>query len=101
MIIRDSKISALIDLPDVFRMETHAYTKVLPMLGSFGPRCVYADKDTIIMEDLAAKGYANCERRNFLDMDHSVLALKVKIFQLIIWFQNIHYFILTRYVENG
>jgi len=79
-IIRDSKLCALIDLSDVFRMEAHAYTKILPMIGPFGPRCVYADKETIIMEDLAEKGYANCERRNFLDFEHSVFALKVKIF---------------------
>lgn len=29
------------------------------------------------MEDLAEKGYVNCERRNLLDLDHTVFALKV------------------------
>lgn len=84
MIIRDSKLCALLDLSDIFRMELHAYTKILSVVESFGPRCVYADEETIIMEDLAEKGYVNCERRNFLDFEHSVFALKVKIFQLII-----------------
>lgn len=78
MINRDSNLTKLIDLSDLFRMEAHAYTKILPVLGSFGPGCLYADKDSIIMEDLAEKGYANCERRNFLDLDHSVFALKVR-----------------------
>ncbi|XP_071633954.1 uncharacterized protein [Temnothorax longispinosus] len=73
---RGSNISALMDLSDLFLMEAHAYTKVLPILGSFGPQCVYADKDTIIMEDLAEKGYVTCERRNLLDLDHTVFALK-------------------------
>lgn len=78
MIGRDSKITQLVNLSDLFRMEAHAYIKVLPILGSFGPQCLYADKDNIIMEDLAEKGYTNCERRNFLDLEHSVFALKVR-----------------------
>ncbi|XP_012541195.1 uncharacterized protein LOC105839430 [Monomorium pharaonis] len=76
IIIGDKKITQLIDLFDLFRMETHAYAKILPILGSFGPRCIHADKNIIIMEDLAEKGYVNCERRNFLDLDHTVYALK-------------------------
>ncbi|XP_011882266.1 PREDICTED: uncharacterized protein LOC105569983 [Vollenhovia emeryi] len=75
-IVRDSKISTLVDLSDLFRMEAHAYTIVLPVLRSFGPQCIYADKDTIIMEDLAEKGYVNCERRNYMDLDHTIYALK-------------------------
>ncbi|TGZ47600.1 hypothetical protein DBV15_03474 [Temnothorax longispinosus] len=74
--IPDGKFSTLIDLSALSRMEAHTYTKVLPILGSFGPQCVYADKDTIIMEDLAEKGYVNCERRHLLDLDHTVFALK-------------------------
>ncbi|KAL6263748.1 hypothetical protein P5V15_003832 [Pogonomyrmex californicus] len=77
MIIKDRNISKLLELSDLFRMEAHAYTKVLPIVGpSFGPQCIYADENTIIMDDLAGKGYVNCERRDFLDMDHTVYALK-------------------------
>lgn len=75
-IVQRRAISELIDLYALFRMETHAYRKILPVLGSFGPRCIYADKENIIMEDLAEKGYVNCERRNFLDLDHTVFILK-------------------------
>jgi len=78
MIIGDKKISTLLDLYDLFRIEVNAYTKILPILGPFGPPCVYADKDIIIMEDLAEKGYVICERRNFLDLDHSIFVLKVR-----------------------
>jgi hypothetical protein len=76
VIDQERNITKLINLSDLFRMESHAYTKILPILGSFGPRCVHADESTIIMEDLAEKGYINCERRNFLDLDHTVYALK-------------------------
>ncbi|XP_018401256.1 PREDICTED: uncharacterized protein LOC108778541 [Cyphomyrmex costatus] len=76
LIIEDKKISTLLNLSDLFNIEADAYTKILPNLGPFGPPCIYADKDIIIMEDLAEKGYAICERRNFLDLDHSVFALK-------------------------
>jgi len=78
MIIGDKKNSRLMDLTDLFRIEADAYIKILPMLGPFGPPCIYADPDIIIMEDLAEKGYTTCERRNFLDLDHSVFALKVR-----------------------
>ncbi|XP_011160537.2 uncharacterized protein LOC105196335 isoform X1 [Solenopsis invicta] len=76
MIELNSKLTNLINLADLFRIEALAYTKVLPELGPFGPRCVHADPNTIIMEDLAEKGYVNCERRNLLDLDHTVFALK-------------------------
>ncbi|XP_018058736.1 PREDICTED: uncharacterized protein LOC108694002 [Atta colombica] len=76
MIIGDKKISTLLDLYDLFRIEVNAYTKILPILGPFGPPCVYAEQDIIIMEDLAEKGYVTCERRNFLGLDHSVFVLK-------------------------
>lgn len=78
MIELNSKLTNLINLADLFRIEALAYTKVLPELGPFGPRCVHADPNTIIMEDLAEKGYVNCERRNLLDLDHTVFALKVR-----------------------
>lgn len=71
-------ISNLLDLTDLFRMEAYVYKTILPTLGSFGPQCIHADEESIIMDDLAEKGYANCERRNFLDLDHSVYALKVR-----------------------
>lgn len=83
-IVQGRAISGLVDLQALFRMEAHAYRKILPVLGPFSPQCIYADKENIIMEDLAEKGYVNCERRNFLDLDHTVVALKVRIFQLII-----------------
>ncbi|XP_050455639.1 uncharacterized protein LOC126853689 [Cataglyphis hispanica] len=75
-IVEGRAISGLIDLHTLFRMEAHVYQKILPVLGSFGPRCIYADRDTIIMEDLAEKGYVNCERRDFLDLDHTIFTLK-------------------------
>lgn len=78
MIVQDTKISTLVNLPLLFRMEAHAYTKVLPVLGAFGPPYICADPNIIIMEDLAEKGYVNCERRNYLDLDHTVYALKVR-----------------------
>ena len=87
-ILQGRGISELVNLPNVFCMERHAYLKVLPVLGSFGPRCIHADKNTIIMEDLAEKGYACCERRDFLDLDHTVVALKVSVFLLIIQLFN-------------
>jgi len=71
----------LFDLTDLFRVEAYVYQKILPTLGPFGPRCVHADEENIIMEDLAEKGYANCERRDFLDLEHSVYALKVRLFR--------------------
>ncbi|KAL0126207.1 hypothetical protein PUN28_004971 [Cardiocondyla obscurior] len=76
-IIQPNKnISSIINLSELFHIEKHAYTKVLPVFGPFGPSCIYADENTIIMEDLAEKGYVNCERRNYLDLDHTVFALK-------------------------
>ncbi|XP_029162015.1 uncharacterized protein LOC114933549 [Nylanderia fulva] len=75
-IVKGCAISKLVDLYGLFRMESHLYKKILPVLGSFGPRCIYTDKENIIMEDLAEKGYVICERRNFLDLDHTVYALK-------------------------
>lgn len=75
-IVKGRAISGLVDLYALFRMESHLYRKILPVLGPFGPRCIYTDKENIIMEDLAEKGYVNCERRNFLDLDHTVYALK-------------------------
>lgn len=77
MIARDKKLSLLIDITNLFCIEANAYTKILPVLGSFGPPCVYTDENTIIMEDLAEKGYGPCERRNFLDLDHTIFAIKV------------------------
>ena len=79
-VVQGGAISTLIDISILFCVEGYAYLKLLPVLGPFGPPCIYADKDTIIMEDLAEKGYACCERRDFLDLDHTVFALKVPVF---------------------
>ncbi|XP_072767325.1 uncharacterized protein [Anoplolepis gracilipes] len=74
--VQGRAISGLLDLHNLFRMEAHVYQKILPVLGPFGPPCIYADKETTIMDDLAEKGYVTCERRNFLDLDHTVFVLK-------------------------
>jgi len=72
--------SGFVNLPDLFRIEAHVYNKILPILGkAFGPQCIYADEKNIIMEDLAVKKYVNCDRHNFLDMEHTIYALKVHI----------------------
>jgi len=83
-IVQKRAIAGLIDVYALFRVEKHVYQKILPVLGPFNPQCIHADRENVTMEDLAVKGYINCERRNFLDLDHTVCALKVRIFQLII-----------------
>lgn len=73
----DRPIAALLGVPNLFLAEGHVYDKILPVLGDFGPPCIYFDPETIIMEDLAEKGYVNCDRRKFLDFEHTACALKV------------------------
>ncbi|EZA61317.1 hypothetical protein DMN91_012857 [Ooceraea biroi] len=73
--------ASFLNLFDLFRMEAHVYKNILPHLGSFGPQCIFADKETIIMEDLGKKGYVYRDRRDFLDFKHTACALK-KLAQL-------------------
>lgn len=75
-IVQKGVIIGLIDVYALFRVEKHVYQKILPVLGPFNPQCIHADRENVTMEDLAVKGYINCERRNFMDLDHTVCALK-------------------------
>lgn len=66
-----------LDLSLLFINEGHIYSKVLPVVGSYGPVCIYNDEENIIMEDLADQGYVKYPRGEFLDSGHIILALKV------------------------
>ncbi|KAK2585082.1 hypothetical protein KPH14_008596 [Odynerus spinipes] len=73
---RERAINQLMKVHDLFALERYVYENILPVLGDFGPRCVYAGREEVIMEDLREKGYNVCERRDYLDLDHCLYALK-------------------------
>lgn len=62
----------------LFHNESYFYTRILPLLGEYGPNCVYADEEKIVMEDLKDAGYVVLERTDLLDLEHSLAAVKVK-----------------------
>ena len=71
---------AIVDLirnADLFLNEAHAYMKLLPRIGSVGPRCLFADTNDIIMENLRDRGYVVCERKNLLDLNHCEATITV------------------------
>lgn len=76
IIPRHRKTAGIMRLDEMFQTETYVYTEILPVLGPFGPRIVYADDATIIMENLRDDGYRVCERRNFLDFDHCMFTVQ-------------------------
>ncbi|KAF7989557.1 hypothetical protein HCN44_008231 [Aphidius gifuensis] len=55
---------------EVFLNEAHVYNKILPYLGDIGPKCIFADKNEIIMEDLKSQGYIIKPRLDLLDLQH-------------------------------
>ncbi|KAI4503878.1 hypothetical protein M0802_001281 [Mischocyttarus mexicanus] len=68
--------SQLINTEALYVIEGYIYEKILPLIGNFGPRCVLLDKAEIIMEDLGERGYRNCKRQNYLDLDHTLFTIE-------------------------
>ncbi|KAL2721871.1 hypothetical protein V1477_020691 [Vespula maculifrons] len=60
----------------LYVIEGYMYEKILPVVGDYGPRCVYVDEEEIIMEDLREKGYTNCKRQNYLDLEHTLFTIQ-------------------------
>lgn len=79
--IDDPAIIEKVDLNLFFCQEQQVYQKIMSVLRCFAPDCIHADEKNIIMEDLAQKKYALCERRNFLDLKHTVYVLKVSFYK--------------------
>ncbi|XP_032662551.1 uncharacterized protein LOC116840205 [Odontomachus brunneus] len=70
-----SPASTFSDINLLYYIEGHVYSKVLPILGPYGPACIYQDEQNVIMEDLTEKGYVL--RTGYLDLSHTVLTLKI------------------------
>ncbi|XP_015184640.1 PREDICTED: uncharacterized protein LOC107070714 [Polistes dominula] len=69
-------VTQMINTEALYLIEGYIYEKLLPVIGDFGPRFVLLDKGEIIMEDLAEQGYTNCDRRNHLDLEHTLFTLQ-------------------------
>ena len=69
-----AKISA-----NLFPIEVHFYEKLMPHLGPFGPDCILARPNQIIMEDLTSREFSICDRRQGLDFDHTIAVIQVSI----------------------
>nr|XP_050849565.1 uncharacterized protein LOC127063606 isoform X1 [Vespula vulgaris] len=69
-------VAEFINTADFFIIEGYMYEKILPVVGDYGPRCVYVDQKEIIMEDLREKGYINCKRQNYLDLEHTLFTIQ-------------------------
>ncbi|XP_066581433.1 uncharacterized protein [Prorops nasuta] len=60
----------------LFENESHVYNNILPILGDFGPKCIFANGKKIILEDLREYGYVLAKREEFLDFNHIVWTFK-------------------------
>ncbi|KAL2733968.1 hypothetical protein V1478_003666 [Vespula squamosa] len=69
-------VAQFINTEALYLIEGYMYEKILPLVGDYGPRCIYVDKDEIIMEDLREKGYANCKRQDYLDLEHTLFTIQ-------------------------
>ncbi|XP_047348194.1 uncharacterized protein LOC124948518 [Vespa velutina] len=65
-------IAQFINTEALYVTEGYMYEKILPIIADYGPRCIYVDKDEIIMEDLREEGYINCKRQDYLDLEHTL-----------------------------
>lgn len=70
-------ITKFINAEAYYTIEGYMYEKILPIIGDFGPRSIYAGKDEIIMEDLSEEGYTTCKRQDFLDLEHTLFTIQV------------------------
>lgn len=68
---------------EVFLNEAHVYNKILPHLGDIGPKCIFADKNEIVMEDLKSQGYNIEPRLDLLDLQHCTALVEVSIILII------------------
>lgn len=62
---------------DLFRTEVHYYKNLAPILGPFGPDCILAEPNEIIMEDLGKRNFRICEKREQLNLDHCMAVVQV------------------------
>lgn len=70
-------VTQFINTEALYVTEGYMYEKILPIIGDYGPRCIYVDKDEIIMEDLREEGYTNCKRQDYLDLEHTLFTIQV------------------------
>lgn len=61
----------------VFLNEAHVYNNILPLLGDIGPRCVFADENEVVMEDLKSQDYVVQPRLDLLDFQHCTAIVEV------------------------
>lgn len=72
---------------EAFKNEVTAYTQVVPALNSFlseplaVPKCIYASKDVIALEDLTCTGFADMHQTSSLSLDMTENVLKVSHIQ--------------------
>lgn len=69
-------IAQFINTEALYVTEGYMYEKILPIIADYGPRCIYVDKDEIIMEDLREEGYINCKRQDYLDLEHTLFTIQ-------------------------
>lgn len=62
---------------DLFRTEAHFYKNLAPILGPFGPDCILAEPNEIIMEDLGKLNFRIADKREQLDLDHCLAVVQV------------------------
>ncbi|XP_046821107.1 uncharacterized protein LOC124425178 [Vespa crabro] len=70
-------VAQFINTEALYVTEGYMYEKILPIIGDYGPRCIYIDKDEIIMEDLREEGYINCKRQDYLDLEHTLFTIQI------------------------
>ncbi|XP_046751393.1 uncharacterized protein LOC124414489 [Diprion similis] len=71
------EITLIFRTADLFKNESYFYERLLPLFGDLGPTCIHADGDKILMEDLKHLGYSVLERRELLDLDHSLATVRI------------------------
>ncbi|KAJ4016142.1 Ecdysteroid Kinase 20 [Neodiprion lecontei] len=71
------EITPIFRTAELFKNESYFYERLLPLLGDFGPIFIHADGDKIVMEDLKHLGYSVLERRELLDLDHSLATVRI------------------------
>jgi hypothetical protein len=77
LLLDNSKFAKICRNDELFRMEAYFYEKIMPQLGPFGPDCLLAEPNEIIMEDLGARHFKICPRRQMLDLEHCLAVIQV------------------------
>ncbi|XP_011498467.1 PREDICTED: uncharacterized protein LOC105362681 [Ceratosolen solmsi marchali] len=76
MLPQNSLFAKICNSNELFRNEAYFYEKIIPHLGPFGPDCLLAQPEEIIMEDLGARDFKIYPRRKMLDLEHCLAVVQ-------------------------